>query len=345
VEPDTQRYRDGGTPVPHRDPDAPEAAWEPALQRALEEAFRLRHLSRRTEESYGHWIRRYLAFHRNRHPASMGKPQVEAFLSDLAVRCNVAASTQNQALAALVFLYKVVLERGLGWLDDIVRARRPKQLPVVMTRDEVRAVLETMHGVTRLQARLLYGSGMRLLECARLRVKDIDPGASQLTIRAPKSRRDRVAVLPRTLIPDLEAQLAHVRSQHAEDLRNGAGHVELPGALALKYPSASRELPWQWLFPATRTYYHAPTGNTRRHHLHETVTQKAVRAAAHEAGLTKRITCHTFRHSFATHLLDSGTDIRTIQELLGHQSVKTTMIYTHVLNRGPLGVQSPLDRL
>ena len=268
-----------------------------------------------------------------------------AFLSDLATVGRVSASTQNQALAALLFLYRHVLEMELPWLDELVRAPRRSRLPVVMTRPEVRSVLGEMTGVTRLMAELLYGAGLRLLECAQLRIKDVDLGARHVTIRGGKGDRDRVALLPDSLRGAIAVQLEAVQHQHARDLERGAGWVELPHAFERKAPEAGRQLAWSWLFPATRTYWHASTGQRRHHHLHETVLQRAVREAAGRAGLRKRITCHTFRHSFATHLLDDGADIRTIQELLGHRSVQTTMIYTHVLNRGPLGVTSPLDRL
>jgi len=327
-----------------KNPSATPELWGPSLREAFRSEIRLRHLSRSTEKSYAAWIRRYLRFHDFRHPLQMGKPEVERFLSHLAVEGQVAASTQNQALAALLFLYKRVLHTQLDWLDHLVRARRPQHVPIVMSRAEVRAVLSAMTGLPKLQAQLLYGSGLRLLECARLRVKDVNFEAGQLTVREPKGGRDRLALLPRSLYRPLEIQLAVVRTQHSKDLANGSGNVELPAAFRRKDPSAESQLSWQWLFPATRTYWHEETQRHRRHHLHQTVTQRAVRSAATAAGLTKRITCHTFRHSFATHLLESGTDIRTIQELLGHRSVKTTMIYTHVLNRGPFGVQSPLDR-
>ena len=307
---------------------------------------RLRHLSPRTEKAYYHWIRRFLAYHGHRHPLSMGRGEVTAFLSHLATERGVSASTQNQALAALLFLYGEVLGSNLPWLNELVRARRPTRLPVVMSRAEVSAVLGAMGGEpTRLMATLLYGAGLRLVECARLRVKDVDFAASQLVVRSGKGDRDRVAILPNGARSALKKQLEQVREQHAADLERAAGWVELPGALHRKYPNAGREWIWQWVFPATRTYYHVQTGQRRRHHLHETVLQRAIRQAARQVGLSKHVTSHTFRHSFATHLLEDGTDIRTIQELLGHRSVRTTMIYTHVLNRGPLGIQSPLDRL
>ena len=275
----------------------------------------------------------------------MGAPEVARFLSSLAVEGKVAASTQNQALSALLFLYRYVLQQDLPWLDDIVRARRPKQLPVVLTRDEVRAVISRMEGAARLMATLLYGSGLRLLECARLRVQDVDFAMNQIVVRDGKGAKDRVTVLPAVAKEPLRQHLSKVKRQHDADLALGAGWVELPWALARKYPNAGREWPWQWVFPATRFYFDQASGQRRRHHLHETVLQRAVLEAARQAHLGKRATPHTFRHSFATHLLEDGRDIRTVQELLGHNDVSTTMIYTHVLNRGPSGVTSPADRV
>jgi integron integrase len=280
-----------------------------------------------------------------RHPAELGKDEVARFLSHLAIGAKVSASTQNQALSALLFLYAEVLGSELGWMEDVVRAKGPARLPVVMSRLEVNAVLAGLSGSTRLMASLLYGSGLRLVECVTLRVKDVDFGAGQLTVRRGKGQRDRAALLPQSLVEPLTRHLAAVRRQHEVDVARGAGFVELPNALSTKYPNAPREWPWQWVFPATRTYVHPETGERRRHHLHETVLQRAVREAARAAGLSKPVSCHTFRHSFATHLLEAGYDIRTIQKLLGHRDVRTTMIYTHVLSRGPLGVKSPLDAL
>ncbi|MFN0244760.1 MAG: integron integrase [Planctomycetota bacterium] len=308
-------------------------------------AIRLRHLSPRTEQAYLGWMVRYYEFHGRRDPASLGAEHVTAFLSALATRGRVSASTQNQALAALLFLYREVLGMQLPWLDDLVRAKTPARLPVVLTRDEVRAVLAHMDGEPRLMATLLYGCGLRLMECCRLRIKDVDFGRNQIAVRRGKGDKDRATMLPMSIKPALATHLEHVRSQHQRDLANSAGSVELPGALAKKLPSAGREWPWQWVFPATRTYVERETGEKRRHHLHETVVQHAVRRAVLAAGIAKRATCHTFRHSFATHLLEDGSDIRTVQELLGHKDVATTMIYTHVLNRGPAGVRSPADRL
>jgi integron integrase len=306
---------------------------------------RVKHLSPRTEEAYLGWMRRYHEFHGRKDPATLGAAHVTAFLSALATERKVAASTQNQALAALLFLYREVLGVELPWLDDVVRARGPERLPVVLSRDEVRAVLSEMQGVTRLMATLLYGSGLRLLECCRLRVKDVDFGRRQIVVRRGKGDKDRVTMLPAIVADELASHLERVRAQHRRDVVQGAGWVELPDALARKLPSAGREWPWQWVFPATRGYVERETGQRRRHHLHETVVQQAVRRAVLASGIAKRATCHTFRHSFATHLLEDGSDIRTVQELLGHRDVTTTMIYTHVLNRGPGGVLSPADRL
>jgi integron integrase len=314
------------------------------LGERVREALRMRHHSLRTERTYLHWIRRYWTFLACRDPARFGAAEVQAFLSDLAVRRRVAAATQNQALAALVFLYRHVLGQDLPWLDGLVRADCPEPLPVVLSRREVHAVLTRMQGAPRLMASLLYGAGLRLLECCHLRVKDVDFERNQITIRRGKGDKDRMTMLPASCKADLRAHLVAWRSQHADDIERGAGWVELPGGLAAKLPAAGREWHWQWCFPATRHYVHAESGQRRRHHLHETVLQSAARQAVRDAAIAKRATCHTFRHSFATHLLEDGADIRTVQELLGHVSVATTMIYTHVLNRGPAGVRSPIDR-
>jgi integron integrase len=327
--------------VHETDPAAPP---KPRLLDRTLEAIRARHYSRRTEKAYVHWIKRYIFFHGKRHPVEMGTAEVTAFLTSLAVDSKVAASTQNQALSALLFLYREVLGVDLPWLDDVVRAKRPQHLPVVLTRDEVRAVLQRLHGVPRLMATLLYGAGLRLLECCRLRVKDVDFATNQIVIRDGKGRKDRPTMLPATIKTALDAHIERVREQHQADLRRGAGWVELPGALLRKYPNAGRDWGWQWVFPATRIYVDGVTGH-RRHHLHESVLQRAVKDAVRTAGIAKPATCHTFRHSFATHLLEESHDIRTVQELLGYQDVSTTMIYTHVLNRDPSGVQSPADRM
>jgi integron integrase len=320
------------------------APGKPRLLDAVRRAIRLRHYSPRTEDAYVGWIRRYISFHAKRHPTELGAAEVTGFLSSLAVEGKVSASTQNQALAALLFLYGEVLGKELPWLPDVVRAARPERLPAVLSR-EVRAVLLALRGTPRLMAILLYGAGLRLLECCRLGVKDVDFAAKQIIVRSGKGDRDRVTLLPPIVVPALQRQVAWVRSLHERDVRARAGWVELPYALGRKYPNAGREIAWQWLFPATRAYRDAETGQRRRHHLHETVVQRAVYHAVREAGLTKRASGHTFRHSFATHLREDGYDIRTVQELLGHPDVRTTMIYPHVLNRGPAAVRSPLEGL
>jgi len=306
---------------------------------------RMRQYSRRTEKCYVSWVKQYVRFHGYRHPADLGKAEATAFLSALATDRNVSASTQNQALSALLFLYRHVLRQELGWLDDVVRAKRPSRLPVVLTPGEVKAVLGKMEGTAHLVAAVLYGTGMRLGEALTLRAKDLDFERREVRIRAPKGGRDRVTVLPRGLLSDLRLHLDRVKAQFLQDVAAGAGWVELPKAFARKSPSAGRDWQWQSVFPATRKYSHGDTGQRRRHHLHETVVQRALCQAVRASGISKRATCHTLRHSFATHLLDSGYDIRTVQELLGHKDVRTTMTYTHVLNRGGLGVQSPFDAL
>ena len=317
---------------------------KPKLLQSLRANLRLRHFSPRTEEAYSGWVRRYVRFHRLRHPADLGEAEVKAFLTHLAVDRQLAPSTMAQALAALLFLYREVVGRPLAGVGPVPRARAPVRLPVVLTPEEVRRVLEQMRGTTRLAALLLYGSGMRLLECLTLRVKDIDLARGEIRIRRAKGAKDRVTVLPEIGGPALASQLERVRALHQRDCESGAGWVELPGALARKYPRAGRSLPWQWVFPARRTYADRDTGERRRHHLHESAVQRAMAEAVRRSGITKRATCHTLRHSFATHLLEGGADIRTVQELLGHRDVSTTMLYTHVLNRGGLGVRSPADR-
>jgi integron integrase len=324
---------------------APSDAPKPRLLDRVRAAIRARHYSRRTEDAYVAWIRRFILFHGKRHPVEMAAPEITRFLTSLAVDGRVASSTQNQALSAVLFLYREVLQQDIPWLDEIVRARRPERLPVVLTRDEVRAMLTRLAGPTRLMAYLMYGGGLRLLECCRLRIQDVDFGANQIVVRAGKGDKDRVTVLPATVKADLARHLERMHAQHQTDLRSGAGWVELPTALERKYPNAGRHWRWQWVFPATRTYVEPVTRQRRRHHLHESVVQRAVKEAVHHAGLAKRAGPHTLRHSFATHLLENGHDIRTVQELLGHRDVATTMIYTHVLNRGPAAVRSPADRL
>jgi integron integrase len=304
---------------------------------------RLRHYSPRTETAYVHWIRRFILFHGKQHPLTLGTRHVATFLTHLATREQVSASTQNQALNALVFLYSQVLGRDLEALGRFVRAHKPRRLPVVLTPGEVRAVLERLTGTTRIVASLLYGSGLRLLECLELRVKDVDFEQREIRVRQGKGRKDRVTPLPEACVPLLREHLVRVRASFERDLREGYAGVLLPDALARKYPNAARDWGWQWLFPAARRYRDAAARVERRHHLHETAVQRAVKRAVAAAGLAKPAGCHTLRHSFATHLLANGYDIRTVQELLGHRDVKTTMVYTHVLNRGGRGVRSPLD--
>jgi len=317
----------------------------PKLLDQLREALRSRHYSRRTEESYCHWVRRYIFHHRLRHPAEMGELEINAFLSHLAARENVSASTQNQALCALLFLYRHVLGREIGQLGDVVRARKPKRLPVVMTRAEVKGMLAHLHEDRWLMVSLMYGAGLRLMECLRLRVQDIDFEKRELLIRDGKGAKDRRAILPATLVEPLQEHLLQVRELHAKDLADGWGRVQMPGALDRKYPNAPAEWRWQWVFPQKIRWKNRKTGEEGRHHLHETILQRAVKEAVAKAGIVKHVGCHTLRHSFATHLLEDGYDIRTIQELLGHANVNTTMIYTHVLNKGGLGVRSPVDGL
>ena len=304
---------------------------------------RVKHYSIRTEQAYVDWIRRYILFHRKRHPDEMGEAQVTAFLNHLAINRAVAASTQNQALSALLFLYQQVLDRKLDFIDA-QRVRRPARLPVVLTRAEARAVLAHLRGDYRLIGHLLYGSGLRLLEALRLRVKDVDFGYNQITVREGKGQRDRVTLLPERLKSPLKAHLARIRELHRQDLALGRGAVYLPHALERKYPGAARAWAWQYVFPASGLSTDPRSGETRRHHLGEKNVQNAVKLAIRAAGLHKPASCHTFRHSFATHLLESGYDIRTVQELLGHKNVATTMIYTHVLNKPGLAIRSPIDQ-
>ncbi len=305
-------------------------------------AIRVRHYSVRTEKAYVQWIRRFILYHGKRHPSEMGANEVNAFLSHLAVDRTVSASTQNQALAALLFLYRHVLEKPLPWLDDLVRAQRPERLPVVLTIEEVRDVIAHLEPPAKLVVQLLYGSGLRLLEALTLRIKDVDFARGQLTIRDPKWKHDRTTMLPTSVTAELHEQIVHARLVHQEDLAFGWGETWLPDAIARKLPNAARDPRWHWVFPASRRW-RDQDGRQGRHHLHETVVQRAVSDAARASDMDKRVTCHTFRHSFATHLLERGHDIRTVQELLGHRDVATTMIYTHVLRHGARGVRSPLD--
>jgi integron integrase len=303
---------------------------------------RLRHYSRRTEDTYVGWVKRFVAFHGQQHPKELGEAEVATFLSSLAVDAQMSAGTQNQALAAILFLYRHVLGVPIAMGRDVVRAKRSRRLPVVMTAEEVWRVVELLEGPCRLAALLMYGSGLRLMECLTLRVKDIDFSAREIVVRAGKGNKDRRTMLPGSVVDELNAHLRRVRRLFDRDLERGLANIELPDGLARKYPSAVREWGWQWVFPATRVYRTAG-GVVRRHHLHETVLQRAVHDAVREAGLTKRATCHTFRHSFATELVRAGYDIRTVQELLGHTDLRTTMVYTHVLNLGGFGVRSPAD--
>jgi integron integrase len=316
---------------------------KPGLLEVLRRVLRLKHYSLRTEEAYTQWVRRFVAFHGRRHPREMGGPEVAAFLSHLANEGEVAASTQNQALSALLFLYREVLEIDLPWLGEVDRAKRPARLPVVLTPTEAQAVLAAMEGPYRLMADLLYGAGLRLLECLRLRVKDLDFEYAQITVREGKGDRDRRTMLPQKTMPHLSTHLAQVRAIHERDLAEGFGRVLLPLALERKDAGAAVAWGWQWVFPAAGRSLDPRTGVERRHHVGEKNLQNAVKAAAHRAGLAKRVSPHVFRHSFATHLLEAGYDIRTVQELLGHKDVTTTQIYTHVLNRPGLAVRSPLD--
>ena len=311
----------------------------------MRDELRARHYSDRTEEAYCMWVKRFVRFHKMRHPADMGAPEINVYLTYLAVEAHVSASTQNQALCALLFLYRYVYGFELGNIGDVVRARKSQHLPVVMTCDEVRSVLAELKGATWLMASLLYGGGLRLNECLGLRIQDIDFERLEIVVRDGKGNKDRVTMLPQSLVPPLREQFSAAQAVHERDIADGWGRVKLPEALARKYPNAPAEWRWQWVFPQQNRWRNSKTGEQGRHHVHETILQRAVKEGVGRSGITKRAGCHTFRHSFATHLLEAGYDIRTIQELLGHRSVSTTMIYTHVLNKGGLGVRSPFDRL
>ena len=324
-------------------PKTPPKPTEKKLLDLVRDTIRRKHYSIRTEEAYVNWIKRFILFHGKRHPKDMGAAEVEAFLTHLATEGHVAASTQNQAFSALRFLYREVLHRELDAPVHALRAKESQHIPTVLTKDEARQVIAQRSGVYQLQAKLLYGSGLRLLECLRLRVKDIDFERRAITVRDTKGDVDRVTMLPESVIEPLKEHLLWVKRQHQEDLAKGYGNVYLPDALERKYPNAGREWIWQYVFPSTRLSTDPRSGMTRRHHADESGLQKAIRAAARAAGIPKPVSPHTFRHSFATHLLENGYDIRTVQELLGHKDVRTTMIYTHVLQRGGLAVRSPLD--
>ena len=316
----------------------------PKLLDQVRDRIRVKHYSIRTETQYVQWVRRFILFNDKKHPKDMGAPEVEAFLTHLAVVGNVAAATQNQALSALLFLYREVLEIDLPWLDNVTRAKRPQRMPVVLTREETHAVLDRMSGAYGLMARLLYGTGMRLMECVRLRVKDVDFARREILIRDGKGAKDRVTMLPDSVVPSLQAHLQQRRVLFDDDCQVGKADVYMPDALSRKYPNSPTEWGWQYIFPSGSYSIDPRSGAERRHHLDEKLLQRAMKRAVQASGLAKPATPHTLRHSFATHLLEGGYDIRTVQELLGHKDVATTMIYTHVLNKGGRGVVSPLDR-
>ena len=318
---------------------------KPRLFDRVRQIIQALHYSPRTEKTYIGWIKRFIFFHGKRHPIEMGEKEINEFLSFLAIKKNVTASTQNQALCAIVFLYRHVLNRDIGLLDGLIRAKRPGRLPVVLTKAEVRKIISHLSGIKKMIVMIMYGSGLRLMECLRLRIKDIDLLSNQIIIRDGKGNKDRITMLPEVENAPLKEHLRRVWKIHQLDLKDGFGRVYLPYALSRKYPNAPREWNWQYVFPASKRFRNPGTGEQGRHHIHETAIQKSVKKAIRDAGIVKHASCHTFRHSFATHLLEDGYDIRTVQELLGHKDVRTTMIYTHVLNRGVRGVLSPADRL
>jgi integron integrase len=327
------------------DPQLSAAIPRPRLLQQVRDAIRRKHFSPRTEQSYVHWIKRFVFFNGKRHPAELGATEVTAFLNHLARDRKVAAATQNQALCALLFLYREVLGQPLAWLDNLDRAKRPARVPTVLTRSEMKAILEKLQSTRWIMAGLLYGAGLRLRECLKLRVKDVDFGYGQIVVRDGKGAKDRVTMLPAIVIEPLRLHLVRVRALHERDLAAGYGSVELPHALQVKYPRAACEWGWKFVFPSYKLSVDKRSGEIRRHHVYENYLIRAVKQAARAAGITKHVSCHTLRHSFATHLLEGGYDIRTVQELLGHQSVETTMIYTHVMNKGGRGVTSPFDSL
>ena len=318
---------------------------KPKLLDQVRNRIRCKHYSIRTEQAYVDWIKRFIFFHEKRHPSEMGEKEISEFLTYLAVKRNVAASTQNQALCALVFLYREVIQKKLAEFENLVRAKRPARLPVVFTQEEVRKILVQLEGSLWLMGQFLYGAGLRVMECMRLRVKDLDFGYKQITVRDGKGKVDRITMLPTIIVDNLKMHLEKVRNLHQQDLKEGFGRVYMPYALERKYKNANRQWMWQYVFPASRITKDPRTGIERRHHVSETVIQRAIKMAIRKAGILKAGNCHALRHSFATHLLKSGYDIRTVQELMGHKDVSTTMIYTHVLNRGGKGVQSPGDAL
>lgn len=315
----------------------------PKLLDQVRNIIRTKHYSIRTEEAYVNWAKNFILFHNKRHPKEMGKKEINQFLTHLAVKRNVAASTQNQALSAILFLYREVIKKEIGWLGDITRAKKPRKLPVVFSREEVNMILTELEGRKWLMASLLYGAGLRLMECLRLRVQDVDFHYHQILVRDAKGHKDRVTILPESIEAPLQRHLEKTRAQHKRDLKDGFGTVYLPFALSEKYPRAEREWCWQYVFPADKRSRDPRSGIERRHHLSERVLQEVIKTTIRKTGINKPGSPHTLRHSFATHLLENGYDIRTVQELLGHKDVRTTMIYTHVLNRGGKSVRSPLD--
>jgi integron integrase len=327
------------------DQQSDKAGQKPKLLDQVRQAVRTKHYSHRTEKAYLQWIKRFIFYHNKRHPAEMGELEINQFLSHLAVKENVAASTQNQALCAIIFLYKEVLKIEVGDIGNVVWAKKPKRLPVFFTREEVKAILSQLRGTHWLMASLLYGAGLRLIECLKLRVKDIEFGQNQIIVREGKGKKDRVTVLPNSLKEPLRQHLAKVKKLHETDLKQGYGVVDLPGALARKYPNAGREFAWQYVFPSAIISVNRDSGLKQRHHAVEKPLQQAVKQAIRKAGIYKHASCHTLRHSFATHLLQNKCDVRTLQELLGHEDLNTTMIYTHVVDQGPFGVSSPADLL
>jgi integron integrase len=318
---------------------------KPRLLDRVRDEMRVRHMARSTEKVYVSWIRRFILFHGKRHPGEMGKDEVSAFLTHLAVVGNVSASTQNQALSALLFLYREVLKEDFGWLNDVVRANRPGRIPVVLTHNEAVSVLSLLDGTHWLIAKMLYGSGLRIMECLRLRVKDLDFARAQIAVHDTKGKQDRFTMLPRSVVPALQQHLEQVRKAHAWTMQEGYGGVELPYAIARKYPKATYEWSWQYVFPAPQPSRDPRSGAVRRHHIDPTSFGRAVKLAVRKAGIDKHATAHTFRHSFATRLLEKGRDIRTVQELLGHQDVRTTQVYTHVLQSNSWAIQSPADEM